>query len=656
MRRSPQAGGFFYRSTCPIALRVSRAFLNFAHGTWSRTNLLLHHSPHMNYSILDFLGLLGAVGLFLYGMKVMSEGLQKAAGDRLRNILSAMTRNRFTGTVTGFFITALIQSSSASTVMVVSFVNAGLMTLAQSMAVIMGANVGTTFTAWIIALFGFKVDISAFALPLIGLAVPLLFSKKGRTKSIGEFTIGFAFLFMGLDMISKYVPDLQSNPEMFAFLQRYASMGFGSVLIFCFVGMLVTMVIQSSAAMFAITLIMCSKGWITFDLACALVLGSNIGTTITPLLASMSGNVAAKRTAMGHLLFNLLGTLWTLAVFFPFVELNSWITEEIGQGDPTALYTYVTDLKANNPDVYNQVFASAVPTDTGDVLHHRTLITQMQVSVSFGLSMFHTVFNLINLSIMIWLTNVYVKIVEFLVPAKHQGDDEFQLKFISGGILSASELNISQAEKEMFVFAERVGRMLPMARDLVHTKAGSDDFNKTYSRLEKYEEISDRMELEIANYLNRCAEGRLSNESKRRIAAMLSIDSEIESIADSMLGVGKILLRKQQSNVHFNDEIYANIDLMFSYVEKSVNAMLKVLENVENVDEHDIIASYNREREINNLRNQLRTANVESINDRHYEYQSGIYYMDIISTLEKSGDYIINVIDTIRDEFRHVRK
>ncbi len=604
----------------------------------------------MNYSILDFLGLLGAVGLFLYGMKVMSEGLQKAAGDRLRNILSAMTRNRFTGTVTGFFITALIQSSSASTVMVVSFVNAGLMTLGQSMAVIMGANVGTTFTAWVIALFGFKVDISAFALPLIGLAVPLLFSKKSRTKSLGEFTIGFAFLFMGLDMISKYVPDLQSNPEMFAFLQHYASMGFGSVLIFCLVGMLVTMIIQSSAAMFAITLIMCSKGWITFDLACALVLGSNIGTTITPLLASMSGNVAAKRTAMGHLLFNLLGTVWTLAVFFPFVELNSWITEEIGQGDPCELYRYVNTLQADNPEMYNSVFASALPTDTGDVLRHRTAISQMQISVSFGLSIFHTVFNLINLSIMIWLTNVYVKIVEFLVPAKHQGDDEFQLKFISAGILSASELNISQAEKEIHVFAERVGRMLPMARDLVHTKAGSDEFNQTYSRLEKYEEISDRMELEIANYLNRCAEGRLSNESKRRIAAMLSIDSEIESIADSMLGVGKILLRKQQGNVHFNEEIYANIDLMFSYVEKSVESMLKVLNDIENVEERDIIASYNREREINN---QLRTTNVENINDRHYEYQSGIYYMDIISTLEKAGDYIINVTDTIRDEFRH---
>lgn len=606
----------------------------------------------MNYSILDFLGLLGAVGLFLYGMKVMSEGLQKAAGDRLRNILSAMTRNRFTGTLTGFFITALIQSSSASTVMVVSFVNAGLMTLAQSMAVIFGANVGTTFTAWVIALFGFKVDISAFALPLIGIAVPLLFAKKSRTKSIGEFTIGFAFLFMGLDMISRYVPDLQSNPEMFEFLQHYASMGFGSVLIFLLVGILVTMIIQSSAAMFAITLIMCSKGWITFDLACALVLGSNIGTTITPLLASMSGNVAAKRTAMGHLLFNVLGTVWVLAVFFPFVDLNTWITEEIGQGDPAALYQYVNDLKANSPDIYNRLYASSLPTDDGVVLHHRSIIANMQVSVSFGLSIFHTVFNLINLGVMIWLTGVYVRVVEFLVPARHHGDDEFQLKFISSGILSASELNIAQAEKEMYVFAERVARMLPMARELVHARDGSDDFNQRYSRLEKYEEISDRMELEIANYLNRCAEGRLSNESKRRIASMLSIDSEIESIADCCLGVGKILLRKQEGNATFNDEIYRNIDLMFEYVDKAMDNMLRLLETPETQNEHDIITSYNREREINNLRNQLRTGNVENINDRHYEYQSGIYYMDIVATLEKTGDYIINVVDTIRDEYR----
>lgn len=607
----------------------------------------------MSYSLLDFLGLLGAVGLFLYGMKVMSEGLQKAAGDRLRNILSAMTRNRFTGTVTGFFITALIQSSSASTVMVVSFVNAGLMTLAQSMAVIMGANVGTTFTAWIIALFGFKVDISAFALPLIGLAVPLLFSCKSKTKSIGEFTIGFAFLFMGLDMISNYVPDLQSNPEMFAFLQKYASMGFGSVLIFTLVGLLVTMIIQSSAATFAITLIMCSKGWIDFPLACALVLGSNIGTTITPLLASMSGNVAAKRTAMGHLLFNLLGTVWVLAVFYPFVDLNSWITEEIGQGNPCDLYRYVSDLKATNPDIYDRLYANSLPTNDGVILHHRAMIAQLQVSVSFGLSIFHTVFNLINLSIMIWLTKVYVKIVEILVPAKHAGDDEFQLKFISGGILSASELNISQAEKEIHVFAERVARMLPMARDLVTKKDGSDDFNKVYSRLEKYEEISDRMEIEIANYLNRCAEGRLSNQSKRRIAAMLSIDSEIESIADCALGVGKILLRKQQSNVEFNEEIYKNIDTMFDYVGRATDNMMKLLSNLEHQQENTIITSYNCEREINNLRNILRSNNISNINEHHYEYQSGIYYMDIISTLEKLGDYIINVVDIVKEEFRN---
>lgn len=610
----------------------------------------------MEYSVLDFLGLLGAVGLFLYGMKVMSEGLQKAAGDRLRNILSAMTRNRFTGTVTGFFITALIQSSSASTVMVVSFVNAGLMTLAQSMAVIMGANVGTTFTAWIIALFGFKVDISAFALPLIGLAVPLLFSSKSRTKSIGEFTIGFAFLFMGLDMISKYVPDLQSNPEMFEFLQRYASMGFGSVLVFSLVGLLLTMVIQSSAATFAITLIMCSKGWIDFPLACALVLGSNIGTTITPILASMSGNVAAKRTAMGHLLFNLLGSIWVLAIFYPFVDLNSWITEEIGQGNPAALFQYVNDLKTNSPDLYNQIYATSLPSADSEILKHQTAITQLQVSVSFGLSMFHTVFNLINLSIMIWLTKVYVKIVEFLVPARHNGDDEFQLKFISAGILSASELNISQAEKEISVFAERVARMLPMAKELIVTKDGSDDFNKVYSRLEKYEEISDRMEIEIANYLNRCAEGRLSNESKRRIAAMLSIDSEIESIADCALGIGKILLRKQQSSVQFNDEIYRNINTMFDYVGKAVDNMLVLLNNIEHQQESAIIVSYNCEREINNLRNQLRTNNIENINERHYEYQSGIYYMDIISNLEKMGDYIINVVDIVKGEFRSVQK
>lgn len=601
----------------------------------------------MNYSFLDFLGLLGAVGLFLYGMKVMSEGLQKVAGDRLRNILGAMTRNRVTGTITGFFITALIQSSSASTVMVVSFVNAGLMTLAQSMAVIFGANVGTTFTAWVIALFGFKVDISAFALPLIGLSIPLLFSSKSKHKSIGEFIIGFAFLFMGLSLINKYVPDLQSNPEMFAFLQHYASMGFTSVLIFCLVGLVVTMIIQSSAATFAITLIMCSKGWITFDLACALVLGSNIGTTITPILASLSGNVAAKRTAMGHLLFNFLGTVWTLAVFYPFVDLNCWITQTIGQGDPNALYAWVNELQTTDPATYSHLFDGTLSSKNAAVMQMLT----MQVSVSFGLSVFHTVFNVINLSVMIWFTNVYVKIVEWVVPAKHKEDEEFQLKFISAGLLSASELNIAQAEKEIYVYAERVQRMINMAHELIHTQEDSDDFVKLYSRIEKYEDISDRMEIEIADYLNRCAEGRLSAEGKLHIAGMLRIVSEVESIADCGLGVGKIMLRKIDAKAKFNDAIYQHLDSMFALVKDAMTNMMELLQNFESPSSATINASYNKEREINNMRNRLRSANIENINERHYEYQAGIYFMDLISDLERTGDYIINVVDTMKEDF-----
>lgn len=584
----------------------------------------------MDYSISQFLGLLGAVGLFLYGMKVMSEGLQKAAGDRLRNILQAMTRNRFAGLLTGCAITALIQSSSASTVMVVSFVNAGLMSLAQSMAVIFGANVGTTFTAWIISLFGFKVDMSLVIMPLIGLAVILLFMNKNRSKSIGEFLIGFALLFMGLSTINLYVPDLSKDPEMFAALKAYANMGYASVLLFALVGMIVTAIIQSSAATFAIVLIMCTKGWITFDLACALVLGSNIGTTITPLLASMSGNVAAKRTAMGHLLFNALGTIWCVAVFTWFADMNAWITKAIGAGDPNALFDYVSGGNAD-PDVINK----------------------MQLSVSVGLSVFHTTFNIVNVCIMIWLTGMYVKIVEWMVPAR-KTTDEFSLKFISSGLLSSAELNIAMAEKEVVVFAERVRRMIDMSATLIHTKEKSEDYTKLYSRLEKYEDISDRMEIEIAKYLNKCAEGRLSNESKLRITALLAIVSEIESIADCCMGVGKILNRKIESGVEFNEEIYANIDTMHKYVAEAMDLMLTELRDLEMETVHDrpLIDSYNKEREINNMRNAYRTANIANINSGKYQYQAGIYYMDIVSDFERTGDYIINVVDTIKETFR----
>ncbi len=598
----------------------------------------------MSYSILDLLCLLGAVCLFLYGMKVMSEGLQKAAGDRLRNILSAMTRNRLAGTLTGMAITALIQSSSASTVMVVSFVNAGLMTLSQSMAVMMGANVGTTFTAWIIALFGFKVNLSAFMLPLIGIAVPLMFTSSSRNKSIGEFLIGFAFLFMGLDLISTYVPDLQSNPEMFAFLQRYTHSGFWSVLIFLTVGCVLTLVIQSSAATFAITLIMCSKGWISFDLACALVLGANLGTTVTPLLASMSGNTAAKRTALSHLLFNLLGLVWVLPMFMPFVEMNEWLTKAIGQGDPTALFGYVSHIAQTQPEIYDHLFDNSLPAGH-DVLKQ---VAAMQISVSFGMSLFHTTFNIINLSIMIWLTNFYVKVVCYLLPSK-KADEDFSLKYIGGSRISASELNIAQVEKEVAVFAGRVDRMIGMARELLSLNAKTKEFNQLYSRLEKYEDISDRMEHEIADFLNRTSQGRLSNDGKRRVASLFNINSEIESIGDSCNNFGHVLARKQEANVHFNDTIKENINAMFVLVAEAMNGMIDMLDNIENVKEEKIIAAYNKEREINNLRNQLRAKNVENINNGLYDYQAGIFYMDAVADLEKVGDYIINVVDTIRD-------
>lgn len=606
----------------------------------------------MNYTLLNFLTLLGAVGLFLYGMKVMSEGLQKVAGDKMRGILSAMTKNRFAGVFTGILITALIQSSSASTVMVVSFVNAGLMTLGQSMAVIMGANIGTTFTAWIISIFGFKVNIYAFAIPLIGFATPLLFSKKSNHKSIGEFLIGFSFLFMGLQFIGMNVPDLKSSPEIFQFLQDYTTKGFLSVLIFVFAGMLITMVIQSSAATFAIVLIMCSKGWISFDMGCAIVLGSNIGTTITPILASFSGNIAAKKAALGHLLFNLFGTLWTVALFFPFVDLNVWITDALGQGDPRLLMGYANELQASNPALFDQVMAGGGSHGVPEAAR----LVQLQFAVSFGLSMFHSVFNIVNLTVMIWFTETYVKITNFLIRTKNKEDEEFQLKFISRGLLNASELNITQAQREISVYAERVDRMYDMVRELIHIKPGTEEFNKLYSRIEKYEEISDRMEIEIANYLNRASDGRLSYDGKLRIAAMLNVITEIESIADSCFNIAKTIVRKEDAHAKFNDTIYSCIDTMMNYTKEAISNMLKILSDIENVHEKDLIFSYNKEREINNYRNLVRTENIDNINNKVYEYQSGIYFMDIICETEKLGDYIINVIEGVEHQFRKTRE
>ena len=363
----------------------------------------------MNYSFVDFLALLGAVCLFLYGMKIMSEGLQKTAGSRLRSILAWMTKNRFLAIITGVVITALIQSSSASVSMVVSFVNAGLMPLEQSLAVSFGAAFGTTFTEWIIAIFGFKVKMSAFLLPLLAFAVPMLFIKRNNYKNVGELLIGFAFLFMGLDAISANVPDLSKSPEIFASLQQFTSMGFSSILIFTLVGWIVTMVIQSSAATFAIVLIMAAKGWISFDIACAIVLGASIGTSITPLLASLGGNAEAKKAALGHALFNLFGAVWLLVVFHPFVSMVTWVTKDLfGLGDPLALYNSMK---------------------SGAAVESNALM-QEQVAMSIGMTMFHTIFKLCNLLIMIWFTKLYVKLLNTIIKSKKKEDEEFQLKYI----------------------------------------------------------------------------------------------------------------------------------------------------------------------------------------------------------------------------------
>lgn len=589
----------------------------------------------MDYSILDFVALIGAVCLFLYGMKVMSEGLQKAAGNGLRSILSAMTRNRFMGVVTGILITALIQSSSASTVMVVSFVNAGLMSLEQSMAVIMGANVGTTFTAWIVSIFGFKVNMGAVLMPVLAVAVPMMFMKKNKTKSIGEFLIGFVFLFMGLGAISQYVPDLSKSPEIFESLQAYTSMGFLSVLIFWGVGVIVTAVIQSSAATFAIVLILASKGWVPFDMACAMVLGSKIGTTITPVLASLGGNTAAKKAAAGHVLFNVLGAVWELPCFFLVVKLIVWMNIDVfGMGDPNELFMKAQAGAAGNEEA----------------------LAPYTFSMSFAMSMFHTVLAAINLGVMIWFTKAYVKMVNFLVKSKKKKNDEeeFQLKYISTGMLSAAELNISQAQREVVVYAQRVDRMVGMVKTLVHTKTGTEEFKKLHERIIKYEEISDRMELEIAKFLNAVVDGRLSHDAKLRVSTMLHIVSEIESIADSCNNIAKTLVRKEQAGAHFEEYNYNNIDIILKYVSEAMSNMITVLADIDNVTNEDLMRNYDKEHEINEFRNQCRTENIENINQKLYPYSAGIFYMDIIGEAEKLGDYIVNVIDSVDEQVQRI--
>ena len=558
----------------------------------------------MEYSFYDFLKLIGSLGLFLYGMKIMSEGLQKVAGDRLRSILTAMTTNRVTGVLTGVLITALIQSSSATTVMVVSFVNAGLLTLAESISVIMGANIGTTVTAWIISIFGFKGDMAAFALPLLAIALPLIFSGKSNRKSIGEFIFGFSFLFMGLSYLKANAPDLNANPEMLAFVQNYTDMGFFSILLFLFIGTILTMIVQASAATMAITLIMCANGWISLELGAALVLGENIGTTITANLAALTANTQAKRAALAHFVFNVFGVIWVLIIFHPFMELVNWVVD--------------TFFQSNNPEV----------------------------AISYKLSAFHSIFNICNVCILIWGVKLIERTVCALIHPKEE-DEEPRLRFITGGMLSTAELSILQARKEIHLFAERTHRMFGMVQDLMHTEK-DDDFNKLFSRVEKYENISDNMELEIANYLNQVSEGRLSSESKLQIRAMLREVTEIESIGDSCYNLARTINRKRQTNQDFTEKQYEHIHFMMKLTDDALAQMIVVVEKPEH-QSIDINKSFNIENEINNYRNQLKNQNILDVNNKEYDYQMGVYYMDIIAECEKLGDYVVNVVEASSD-------
>ena len=556
----------------------------------------------MDYSFFDLLRLIGSLGLFLYGMKIMSEGLQKFAGDSLRRILTAMTTNRVTGMLTGVLITALIQSSSATTVMVVSFVNAGLLTLSQSIGVIMGANIGTTVTAWIISALGFKIDIAAFALPLLAFAIPLFFSNKSSRKSMGEFVFGFAFLFMGLQNLKANAPDLGANPDMLAFVQNYTDMGFLSIILFLFIGAILTMIVQASAATMAITLIMCANGWIDYHLGVALVLGENIGTTITANLAALTGNTQARRAALAHLAFNVFGVIWVLLLFYPFTDGVSWFVEHVmGVSDPA-------------------------------------------VAVSFKLAAFHTAFNISNTCIMIWFVRFIEKTACTLIEQKVE-DEEYRLRFISGGMLSTAELSILQAHKEISLFAERTARMLGMVRELFYEK-NEEVFLKTYARVEKYESISDRMEIEIANYLTQVSEGRLSSESKEEIRIMLRAVSEIESIADSCNNMARSIKRRNEFKSVFTDSQNKHLDHMFELVSQALTRMTYILSKNEATHE-DINPSYNIENEINNYRNQLKSRNIEDINNKLYQYQDGVYYMDLVGESEKLADYVLNVVQAV---------
>ena len=574
-------------------------------------------------SILQLFTLLGALGMFLYGMNLMSSGLQKAAGEKLRGFLSAMTSNPFKGVMTGLGITSIIQSSSATTVMVVSFVNAGLLTLTQAIGVIMGANIGTTVTAWMVSWLGFKADISILAIPLMIFGFLFSNSKKDQRKNIGELIVGFCLLFLGLSFMKESVPDLRQTPEVLEFVTTWSAYGFSSVLLFLAFGTVLTLILQSSSATMAITLIMLSMGWIPFDMACAMVLGENIGTTITANIAAAIGNTQAKRAAMSHTIFNVFGVIWALILFKPFLRLVGLITENLfGLPNPAADGFAVTES------------TSAEGT-----------------AALYGLSMLHTLFNLTNTLILVWFTSLIAKLVSIIIPApENQEKEVFKLKYISAGPLATPELSVEQAFDEVIHFAQISKKGAEYAKEAIN-ETDNNKLNTLKEKLIKYEEISDRIEFEIATFLNAVSSEEISKDTSIKIKAMYKIIGELESLGDSGETISRILSRKNIHKKEFDAESLKNLNIMADAVNNAYDAMISNLTAAHKGELTEISNAYNAEERLNNLRNDFRDSMIEEMDNNSNNYQTNIYYIDIINAYEQMGDFMINISQDLEKAF-----
>ena len=605
----------------------------------------------MNYSFLDFLNLLGSLGLFLYGMKIMSEGLQKAAGDSLRSFLSAMTSNRLLGVLTGLLVTALIQSSSATTVMVVSFVNAGLLSLVQSIGVVMGANIGTTATAWLISLLGFKVEISVVTIPLMAIGVLLSFMKKNKVQALGEFIIGFALLFLGLEYLKNSMPDLQSSPEALEFLRHYTGLGFGSVIIFLLIGTVLTLVIQSSSATVALTLVMCSQGWIPFEMGVAMILGENIGTTITANLAALSANINAKRTAFSHLLFNVLGVVWVLCIFHFATDLVASIVSQ-SNNDPRNLFGFIAGLHSSyTPEQVRMMTGTTALPDASMEAVRQTVYAYVG-AVSIGLSLFHTMFNVTNTFIMVWFVNLYAKICEFVIrPIKKENAPKqyAHLEYLSAPLLNTSELSLVQVQKELARYTGRIREMLNMLRVLL-TEEEEDKFQNVFERLQKYENIADRVEIEVVEFLTKLSSGEMTHESRNAVQAYMRCASEIESMGDACYNIARSIHRRRSNSVELPGELTATLISLHEKAEKITEHVINTINANAPRSKDFFFLAQNMENEMNNRRDTLEAQNILDLKAHKYDYEPSVYYVDDVDEYEHFADYAINVVEALTHE------